>query len=390
MKKLQVLFLLSLLSFRIFADCYFNFDISFLDFNQTEDLKSFSGTVGMALPLYKEDDFNEIKSRYIYLFAESQFILRTGTDKADDFDKKDIFFSGGINLLEILQPKFSYSPLTKDFFISFFLAPPIPFSKKFTSNDSGNAGVQGRIGIEPMWNISDKNFMFNLRTSFSIYLDFSRKKRYEEKVVQPRREQYEKERRIQEEHRKAEEKIAKENGYSSPEAYHEALRKQRKEEEERKRKEEERKRQELIDSYKENYTLYGKYLFPKLLGKSADVIELHASDKNFVKNIPFGFRRDVYYHIDSTAGEIFQWIDRDTCLFRLEEKLETYNYYGSRDTSTTYTGLAYVHFDSSRTLYPFEQSGVLFLYTGVYQYSTAIGSMNTIPRFEAVFYEGIY
>ena len=50
-----------------------------------------------------------------------------------------------------------------------------------------------------------------------------------------------------------------------------------------------------------------------------------------------------------------------------------------------YTGLAYVHFDSLITSYPFDKLGVLYVYTGVYNYITAMGAQNTIPKFEAVY-----
>ena len=104
------------------------------------------------------------------------------------------------------------------------------------------------------------------------------------------------------------------------------------------------------------------------------MISLSASHPNFVKNIPFGFRNDIYYYIAPNAGEVLQWLDRETCLFRFEEG---YPYFD--------TGLAYIHFDSSVTSFPFDKSGVLYFYTGVYSYITTIGTSNTIPKFEAVY-----
>lgn len=159
---------------------------------------------------------------------------------------------------------------------------------------------------------------------------------------------------------------------------------QRRVEQER-QKQEQVERQKLINSYKENYTVYGEYLFPKIYGKSADVVSLRASHSNFVKNVPFGFRNDVYYSISEDAGEVLQWIDRETCLFNFKEQERSYSYYGYSSIGKIYTGLAYVHFDSLVTSYPFDKLGVLYVYTGVYNYITAMGAQNTIPKFEAVY-----
>ena len=143
--------------------------------------------------------------------------------------------------------------------------------------------------------------------------------------------------------------------------------------------------QQVIDSYKSNYTVFQNYLFPQLFGKSADVVRLKASHPNFVKNSPYGFNNNVYYTFDEKCGEVLQWIDRETCLFNFKEG--GYSLYGY-SYSKTYTGLAYIHFDSSVTSYPFDKGGVLYVYTGVYNYITAMGAANTIPKFEAVYRVG--
>ena len=146
------------------------------------------------------------------------------------------------------------------------------------------------------------------------------------------------------------------------------------------------KKQELIESYKKDYTVYNNNLYPLLLNESADVVPLTAKDENFVKNIPFGFRKDVYYSITrngygsvgSIENEVMQWIDRESCLYMF--KISGYGYY-----ERPYTGIAYVHFNASKASYPFDDESVLYRYTGVYRYTTALGIQNTIPMFEAVF-----
>lgn len=153
----------------------------------------------------------------------------------------------------------------------------------------------------------------------------------------------------------------------------------KKEEEQRKQAEEQKK----YDNYKKNYTIYKKFLYPLLLGKSAIVITLNGSNSNFIRNSPYSFEETFYYSIESYAGEVLQWLDKGTCLFSFRGS----QYYGYGSTST---GLAYIHFNSSITDFPFDKMNVIYKYTGVYEYITANGSLNTVPKFEAVFSVGNY
>ena len=142
-------------------------------------------------------------------------------------------------------------------------------------------------------------------------------------------------------------------------------------------------KQEKLNSYRKNFTVYNNLLYPLLYGSSADVIRLTASHPNFIKNAPYSFEKSCYYSIEPNSGEIIQWLDKETCLFSFKE----YNYYWY---GKTYFGLAYVHFDTNKTSYPFDKYNIIYKYTGVFEYTTANGSFNTVPKFEAVYSVGNY
>lgn len=153
-----------------------------------------------------------------------------------------------------------------------------------------------------------------------------------------------------------------------------------KEQAEKRKKEEQQK---VVNTYKEKYTVYQNYLFPQLYGKSANVEFLTGSNQNFIKNIPYGFRNDIYYVINEQYGDILQWINSESCLFNFKQT--SYSAYGYVNN---YTGLAYVYFDSTVTSYPFDKDGILYIYTGVYNYVTALGTSNIIPKFKAIYTVG--
>lgn len=48
------------------------------------------------------------------------------------------------------------------------------------------------------------------------------------------------------------------------------------------------------------------------------------------------------------------------------------------------------HFDANKTSYPFDKYNIIYKYTGVFEYTTANGSFNTVPKFEAVYSVGNY
>lgn len=150
--------------------------------------------------------------------------------------------------------------------------------------------------------------------------------------------------------------------------------------------EKQRKHQEYLDKKQEKlkqYTLYNNFLYPLLFGKSANVIELTAYHPNFLNNAPYSFDSKNYYSIDSTSGNIIKWLDSETCLYKFSYYEFIYDYH------KTYTGFACIHYSIS-TLYPFSTHNIIYKYTGVFEYTTDDGSINKIPKFEAVYSVGNY
>ena len=225
MKRISILMIMVLLTAGAFANCYFSLDgpSGFIVKDKpAEDKRSpwfMSGTVGLTHPFAIKDNFEEYKtSYYLEPFVEAQFMGRwlhgenSSQNKVNEIDvSNDFYVSAGINILQIFHPKISYGVLSKDFFASVFVGVPLPLlGAKFLAHDG--LGFQACFGLEPMYNISEKDSLYNptylnFKAHFTIYLDFSRYSRYKEYAEQQIEiQQQEKERMqiIQEEKRERE------------------------------------------------------------------------------------------------------------------------------------------------------------------------------------------
>lgn len=265
MKKLIIL--LSLLFLHLtfcFSDCYFAAELPNFTFpaNNDETVSEVSGLYGSGVLGFakslKLDFFEDKKTAYFSFFVESQFIIRHITKTSKNGNEKtsfdnDILISAGIDVFQYIRPKISYGFLSKDIYLSSFLGFSLPFwGRNFYSNED-NIGSNISLGIEPIYSLNEKFSIseptyLNFTVRCTLYLDFSRRKRYEnyvrqeneehERQIRQQQEELERQERIK---READEEIAKSKGFSSVDDYYadlkkkeeEKLNKQKKEQEER-------------------------------------------------------------------------------------------------------------------------------------------------------------
>jgi len=242
MKKIFIC-ILSILLFmsKAFSDCYFSVDGIVTKTNEKNSSGEnilgcyIAGSFGLAASI-KWDNFKENKTAYVAdLFTEIQFIGRQIPEKMNSEkyrNDNDIYCSAGLTFFELIQPKISYGFLSKDFFVSCVFGIPIPFERKFMNNKASVCGFQIHVGLEPIWNISERDSFtapsyMNFRANCKIYLDFSRRSRYTKYVAEKeeyerklREQQAEQERIEKERQRKEDEKTAKQLGFSSVEDYY--------------------------------------------------------------------------------------------------------------------------------------------------------------------------
>lgn len=255
MKKIALAFIVFLSLFKSFSDCYFSVDGIMTNTNEKNNSGEnifgwyIAGSFGLATAI-KADNFNETKTFYVAdLFTEIQFVGRKILEQVNSNSEKyrddnDIYCSAGLTFFELIRPKISYGFLSKDFFVSCVFGLPIHFERKFMNNETSVCGFQIHAGLEPIWNISERDSFtapsyMNFRANFKIYLDFSRRNRYAKYVdnqrkIQAEKEEYESKLREQqaaqerierERQRKEDEKTAKQLGFSSVEDYYADLRK---------------------------------------------------------------------------------------------------------------------------------------------------------------------
>ncbi len=125
---------------------------------------------------------------------------------------------------------------------------------------------------------------------------------------------------------------------------------------------------EFIENWKSKYAVYSGRYYEKIHGINSSEVEWIRNNNN-----PYNFDRDKYYYTSLNkydGGYVNQWLSSNSILFYTGNGSLVYLHW--TDSSLTKMIDGWPHFDC------------LFVYEGTYEYKTAIGGMNIVPKFKMV------